>query len=173
MKKQLLALQEYLAQNGLDDAYISNPSDIHYFTGFYSDPVARILALLVFPDKDPFMFAPQLEVEAAKDAGWDKDVFGYLDHENPFALMAGHIKDVAGSPAKWGIEKDDLPVQKFEVIKQQFPSAEFPTNLSRYMENAKLIKTAEEINRYPWFYLTLKKQLKEEKKKGRNLNESN
>ncbi|WP_334331603.1 MULTISPECIES: Xaa-Pro peptidase family protein [unclassified Companilactobacillus] len=145
MKKQLQDLQEYLAQNNLDIAYISNPSDIHYFTGFYSDPVERILALLVFPDKDPFLFAPQLEVEASKDAGWDKDVFGYLDHEDPFALMAGHIKDVAGTPSKWGIEKDDLPVQKLEAIKQQFPDAQFPTNLSRYMENAKLIKTPSEI----------------------------
>ena len=145
MKKQLQDLQEYLAQNNLDIAYISNPSDIHYFTGFYSDPVERILALLVFPDKDPFLFAPQLEVEASKDAGWDKDVFGYLDHEDPFALMAGHIKDVAGTPSKWGIEKDDLPVQKLEAIKQQFPDAQFPTNLSRYMENAKLIKTPNEI----------------------------
>ena len=58
MKKQLIALQEYLAQNGLDAAYVSNPTDINYFTGFYSEPVERILALLVFPDKDPFLFAP-------------------------------------------------------------------------------------------------------------------
>ncbi|WP_338217466.1 M24 family metallopeptidase [Companilactobacillus muriivasis] len=145
MKKQLIALQEYLAQNGLDAAYISSPEDINYFTGFYSDPVERILALLVFPDKDPFMFAPQLEVEAAKDAGWDKDVFGYLDHEDPFALMAGHIKDVAGSPVNWGIEKDNMSVQKLEALRQQFPDAKFPVNLSRYMENAKLIKTPEEI----------------------------
>jgi len=145
MKKQLSALQEYLQQNGLDVAYVSNPTDINYFTGFYSEPVERILALLVFPDQDPFIFAPQLEVEAAKEAGWDKDDFGYLDHENPFALMAGHIKDVAGTPTKWAIEKDDLPVQKLEAIKQQFPNAEFPNNLSRYMENAKLIKNADEI----------------------------
>ena len=33
MKKQLIALQEYLAQNGLDAAYIST-QDINYFTGF-------------------------------------------------------------------------------------------------------------------------------------------
>ncbi|WP_195701256.1 M24 family metallopeptidase [Companilactobacillus futsaii] len=145
MKKQLLALQEYLAQNGLDAAYVSNPNDIHYFTGFYSDPVERILALLVFPDKAPFVFAPQLEVEAVKEVGWDKDVFGYLDHEDPFALMASHIKDVAGNPVKWAIEKDDMSVQKLEALTNQFPDATFPVNLSRYMENAKLIKTPEEI----------------------------
>ncbi|PMD68299.1 M24 family metallopeptidase [Companilactobacillus nuruki] len=145
MKKQLIALQEYLAQNGLDAAYVSNPTDINYFTDFYSDPVERILALLVFPDKDPFIFAPQLEVEAVKEVGFDKNVFGYLDHENPFALMAGHIKDIAGTPTNWAIEKDDLSVQKLEALTQQFPNALFPNNLSRYMENAKLIKTEEEI----------------------------
>ncbi|WP_125590623.1 M24 family metallopeptidase [Companilactobacillus jidongensis] len=147
MKKQLTELQNYLSQNGYDAAYVSNPTDINYFTGFYSEPEERILALLVFPDKDPFIFAPQLEVEAAKKAGWDKDVFGYLDHENPFELMAGHIKDAAGTPAKWSIEKDHLSVDKLESIKSQFPDAEFPGNLSRYMENAKLIKTNEEIEK--------------------------
>ncbi|APX71042.1 Xaa-Pro peptidase family protein [Companilactobacillus allii] len=145
MKKQLLELQNYLAQNNLDVAYVSSPTDINYFTGFYSEPEERILALLVFPDKDPFIFAPQLEVEAAKKAGWDKDVFGYLDHEDPFSLMAGHIKDSVGSPIKWSLEKDHLSVEKLESIKQQFPDATFPDNLSRYMENAKLIKTDEEI----------------------------
>lgn len=145
MKKQLLDLQEYLAKKDIDIAYISNPTDIQYFTGFYSEPVERILALLVFPNKDPFLFAPQLEVESAKKAGWDKDVFGYLDHEKPFDLIAGHIKDVTADPLHWAIEKDDLSVDKFEAIREQFPNADFPENLSRYMESAKLIKTDDEI----------------------------
>ncbi|MFD1472449.1 M24 family metallopeptidase [Companilactobacillus mishanensis] len=146
MKSQLLDLQKYLGENNYDIAYISDPTDIDYFTGFYSDPIERILALLVFPDKDPFIFAPQLEVESVKKAGWDKDVFGYLDNEDAFKLIAGHILDVTKSaPKVWASEKDNLSVQKLEAIKQNFPDAEFPGNLSRYMEKARLIKTPEEI----------------------------
>lgn len=145
MKTQLLDLQKYLGENNYDIAYISDPTDINYFTGFYSDPVERILALIVFPDKDPFIFAPALEVGSVKKAGWDKDVFGYLDNEDGWGMLADHIKDVENDPINWATEKDNLTVQKFEIVKKHFPKAEFPGNLSRYMENARLIKTPEEI----------------------------
>lgn len=145
MKTQLLELQKYLSNNNYDIAYISDPTDINYFSGFYSDPVERILALMVFPDKDPFIFAPTLEVGSVKKAGWDKNVFGYLDNEDGWSMLADEIMKVAGQPKNWATEKDNLTVQKFEIIKQHFPDAEFPGNLSRYMENARLIKTPEEI----------------------------
>lgn len=145
MKTQLLDLQKYLSDNNYDIAYISDPTDINYFTGFYSDPVERILALIVFPDKDPFIFAPALEVNSVKKAGWDLDVFGYLDNEDGWGMLADHIKQVENNPIKWATEKDNLTVQKFEIVKKHFPNAEFPGNLSRYMENARLIKTPEEI----------------------------
>ncbi|WP_099975095.1 M24 family metallopeptidase [Lactobacillus terrae] len=146
MKKQLLELQNYLAENNYDLAYISDPSDINYFTGFYSDPIERILALIVFKDKDPFIFAPALEVDSVKKVGWENDVYGYLDHENPFKLIRQHIIDRNTDIKIWGIEKDSLSVDRFEAIRSQFPDAEFPGNISRYMENAKLIKTDEEIS---------------------------
>lgn len=63
----------------LDIAYISDWKNIQYFTGFGSDPFERTLALFIFPDKDPFIFAPALEVEAIKKAGWKYPVYGYLD----------------------------------------------------------------------------------------------
>ena len=51
----------------------------------------KILALFIFPDKDPFIFAPALEVGSVKESGWEYPVFGYLDHEDAFALIKSHI----------------------------------------------------------------------------------
>ena len=145
MNNQLAQLQNWLGENNMDVAYISNPTNILYFTGFESDPAERVLALFVFADQDPFLFTPQLEVESAKKAGWKLDVYGYLDHEDPYAIIADQIKKRNANPTRWALEKDDLPVQRYEAILKQFPDATFPGDASRFMENLKLIKTPEEI----------------------------
>lgn len=87
---KIKSIQDWTYNNGLDFTYLSDPKTIQYLTGFYSDPVERVLALIIFPDKDPFMFAPALEVEAIKDTGFPYDVYGYLDHEDPWQKIAAH-----------------------------------------------------------------------------------
>lgn len=139
------SVQKWLADNNYDIAYVSDFMDIQYFTGFSSDPIERVLALFIFPDKDPFIFAPALEVEAVKETGWKYPVFGYLDHEDPFALIHDHIVELAGTPQKWAIEKTNLTVEKYASLQKQFPAAEFTGNLTPFVEQLKLIKTPEEI----------------------------
>ncbi|EPC63075.1 Xaa-Pro dipeptidase [Lacticaseibacillus paracasei subsp. paracasei Lpp14] len=145
MNEHLAALQAWVAKEGLDLAYISDPININYYTGFFQDPEERITALIVTPDNDPFLFTPQLTIEEVKKAGWPYQVFGYLDHEDPFAIMANHIKAVTANPTKWAIEKDNLAVFKFEALMKQFPDATFPVDASRFIENQRLIKTPSEI----------------------------
>ena len=134
MNEHLAALQTWIGEEGLDLAYISDPININYYTGFFQDPEERITALIVAPDHDPFLFTPQLTIEEVKKAGWAYPVFGYLDHEDPFAKLASHIKAVNPNPTKWAIEKDNLAVFKFEAIMKQFPDATFPIDASRFIE---------------------------------------
>lgn len=141
----LTKVQQWLAENNYDIAYVSDYKNIQYFTGFGSDPIERVLALFIFPDKDPFIFAPALEVEAVKEVGWKYPVYGYLDHENPFALIKDHILQTAGNPVKWAIEKGNLTVERYEAFKQQFPSADFTGNISPLIEQEKLYKTPADI----------------------------
>lgn len=145
MNQHLQALQTWVEQHHLDLAYISNPVNINYFTGFDSDPEERITGLFVFPGHEPFLFVPALSIEGVKKANWSFDVFGYLDHENPFALIADHIKAINPNPTKWGLEKDDLAVFKYEAVMHEFPQATFPEDASRFIETLKLIKTPDEI----------------------------
>lgn len=66
MNEHLAALQAWVAKEGLDLAYISDPININYYTGFFQDPEERITALIVTPDNDPFLFTPQLTIEEVK-----------------------------------------------------------------------------------------------------------
>lgn len=142
---KLSQLQTAVNDAKLDAAYLSDPMTIKYLTGFDSDPVERVLALLVFPDHDPFLFAPALEVEAIKDTGWPYDVYGYLDHEHPYAMIAEHIKERVASPSKFGIEQGFLTVERLRALQEQFPKASFDYDLTPTIQHMRLIKTPDEI----------------------------
>lgn len=138
-------VREWVGQQNADIAYFSNFESVHYLTGFGSDPLERVLALVVFPDKDPFIFAPALEVEVVKATGWPYDVYGYQDHEDAFKIIADNIKKRNTNPASWIIEKQSLTVDRFEAIHQYFPAAQFDADATEYMAKMRMVKTPAEI----------------------------
>ncbi|GEL16040.1 M24 family metallopeptidase [Pediococcus cellicola] len=144
---QLDKVRQWVSTQEIQVAYISDPKSIEYLTGFASDPVERILGLFVFADQDPFLFAPALEVEAIHDTGWNYPVYGYLDHEKPFAMIAAQIKKRVSNPTKWAIEKSHLTIDHYNAMKSQFPSAQFDQDLTPTIQKLRLIKTPDEIEK--------------------------
>lgn len=142
---QLNKIRTWLEEKQADVAYFSNFESIQYLTGFGSDPIERVLALFVFKDAQPFIFAPALEVEVVKQTGWPYDVYGYQDHENPFAMIADYIKKRTHNTNIWAIEKQTLTVNHLETLGQYFPQAQYNIDMTAYIQNMRLIKTPAEI----------------------------
>ncbi|KRN89972.1 aminopeptidase P family protein [Ligilactobacillus ceti] len=142
---QITSIQNWLGNHEYDMAYISDWKTIAYLTGFSSNPMERVLALFIFPNQDPFIFAPALEVEAIKKSAWDFPVYGYLDHENPFALIKSHIEERVHNPQRWAVEKGNLTVERYEAVKAQYPDAQFVGDLTPFIQQQQLIKTPDEI----------------------------
>ncbi len=139
------AIQQWLTKNQLDVAYVSAFPDIKYLTGFGSDPIERVLALFIFPEHEPFIFAPALEVEAVKETGWRFPVYGYLDHEDAFALITEYLNQCTTHPVKWAVQKDNLTLTRFATLKEHFPTMEVAADLTPVIEHERLYKTPEEI----------------------------
>ena len=142
---KLSQLRQAVNEAQLDVAYLSDPMTIKYLTGFGSDPIERVLALLVFADHDPFLFAPALEVKAIKDTGWPYDVYGYLDHEQPYAMIAEQIKKRVAAPSRFGIEQGFLTVARLRALQEQFPKASFDYDMTPTIQHMRLIKSPDEI----------------------------
>ncbi|MCD2257225.1 aminopeptidase P family protein [Lactobacillus sp. CC-MHH1034] len=138
-------LRQWAQDQQLDVVYISDPVNINYYTGFYSEPHERTLGLFVFADQEPFIFAPALEVEVVKATGWPYDVYGYLDHEDAYAMIADQIKRRVANPIKWGIEKAQLQFKRYEALIAHFPNAEFDIDVTDFVAHQKLFKTDAEI----------------------------
>lgn len=138
-------LQQWLIDTNNDVAYISDPLTINYFTGYSMEPEERIFALLAFKDQPPFMFVPALNVEEAKHSAWDGDVYGYLDHENPWERIADLTYKRTSNPVNIAIEKSHLSVDRLEKLKTAFPNSIFTNDVSPFITQVRLIKTPEEI----------------------------
>ncbi|MEJ6399984.1 M24 family metallopeptidase [Nicoliella lavandulae] len=142
---KLTSIQKWTAEQGADFTYISDPKTIEYLTGFYSDPVERVLALVVFADQEPFMFAPALEVEVIKGTGFSHPVYGYLDHENPWQMIGDQVKKRVADPKRIALDKSYLPVAREEALQKVFTDAAFDKDVTSLVEHMRLFKTPDEI----------------------------
>lgn len=136
-------LQQWMKDNAIDVTYIHHPSSIAYFTSYESDPHERILALFIPAEGEPFLFTPALEVEDAENSNWPYAVHGYLDSENPWQKIADYIRKF---PAyrQFAIEKNSLPVERFEALQTQFPDAHFDFDVTPFIQQSQLYKSEEE-----------------------------
>ncbi|KRK47195.1 proline dipeptidase [Secundilactobacillus kimchicus JCM 15530] len=144
---KLEQVQKWTQDNKVDFTYISDPKTIQYLTGFYSDPIERVLALIVFNNQDPFMFAPALEVQAIKETGFPYPVYGYLDHEDPWQLIAQNVFTRIANPREIALEKDQLQVARLEQLQRVFPAAAFNADITSFINELRVIKSADEIEK--------------------------
>ncbi|GBG97134.1 M24 family metallopeptidase [Lactococcus termiticola] len=141
---KLERIADFLKENQADMTFITNPTAINYLTGLAIDPHERIAGLMIFPDAQPKIFTPELEVEKAKAATTGFDVFGYADSQNPWAVIKENV-------AKFNVKKiavgfADITLAKIEGLKSQFDGVEF-IDVSPLVQHMRLIKSADEIEK--------------------------
>lgn len=142
---KLNELKLWMAAERVDLTYISDPGHIAYFTGYKSNPHERVLALFVPLTHEPFLFTPALETEDAENSTWAYDVIGYLDSENPWEIIGQEITQRYGKPKRMACEKSFLAVDRFEKLAEIFPTANFSSDVSMFIQKLQLIKTDAEI----------------------------
>lgn len=145
MTTQINQIANWLNDNQLDVAYFSDFHSIAYLTGFESDPIERTLALFVFPNAEPFIFAPALEVEAVKQTGWAFPVYGYQDSQDAYQLIAEHLRNTKQALNRWAVEAGQLTLLRANEVKRVIAEADFAADLTPVMTEMRLIKTPDEI----------------------------
>lgn len=139
---KITSVQTYLDQEKMDLAIFSNPTTIHYLTGFASDPHERHMLLFVFPDKESLLFLPALDMDRAR-LRVDFPVVGYLDAENPWQVIKKSLP--SKTYRKIGAEFDNLNLTRFYGLKTIF-ERDF-IDLTPLINRMKLIKSRDEIDK--------------------------
>lgn len=143
---KLQQLETYLKENHYDAAFITTPDNVFYFSNFKSDPHERLLGIMVFKDAKPFLICPKMETLDAQSAGWNEEIIGHLDTDNPWQLIAQAIEARGLSIASLAIEKSHLTVERLEALQELYPEMAF-ARLDDQLNRMRVIKDESEIEK--------------------------
>ncbi len=144
LNTRLKKLSTWLREKDFDAAFITMPDNIFYLTGFRSEPHERLLGLVNFQDEEPLLICPAMEKDDAKQAGWEYEVIGYNDTENPWEMLEERVKARIGNVKNWVIEREHLNVSRFEELMWRFSGAAFQ-GAETILNELRLVKDSEEI----------------------------
>jgi Xaa-Pro dipeptidase len=149
MNIRLSKLQAWMKENDVQISFITSSENVFYLSGFYSNPHERLLALAVFQEEEPFLVCPGMEKHGAKRSGWESEIIGYSDIDNPWEMIQNAINKRVKSISKVAIEKEHMNVERYEAISQLFSntvfvSAEEKLRKLRMIKDASELKTIEE-----------------------------
>ncbi|GAA0600775.1 di/tri-peptidase [Virgibacillus siamensis] len=143
MSDRLDTLLNEMKKNNLESMIITSPANFYYVSNYYTDPHERVIATYISKYHDPVIVVPSMEKEDAKNAGWNYEIIGYQDHEDPWQLLLDYLKRNDSIPASVGLEYNSLSIERFTKIKQTFPEAVF-SDAQEILANMRVLKSKEE-----------------------------
>src|SRR5690606_35859865 len=117
-------LHNHLKENDIDAAFITNPDNDFYFTGFRSNPHERLLGVMIFKEAEPFLICPQMEIPDAKNAGWNGHIVGHTDTEDAMEILHGSAKERVQDISTLAIEKSHMIVERYDALNAFFDTPE-------------------------------------------------
>jgi Xaa-Pro dipeptidase len=102
-----------LADRGFDALFVGGGTNLLYFTKVGWWLSERVFGVLLSPKKDPVWVCPAFEVERAKElvpAG--QEIRTWEEHESPYALVGGVLKDLGAATGKLATAPD---LRAFEI----------------------------------------------------------
>ncbi|MAX67255.1 MAG: M24 family metallopeptidase [Bacteriovoracaceae bacterium] len=146
-KRRLAILREEMAKANISLALITDQENLTYLTGHQTSGYDSFQLVGVPLEGKCFSISRVLEESNFKTRTWVEETFSYLDTEDPVKTAIEIIKNLGYSQtAHIGFELDSffLRQKTIESFRQEFKSTQW-SNISRFLDRARLIKSSEEI----------------------------
>ncbi|UOQ50382.1 Xaa-Pro peptidase family protein [Gracilibacillus caseinilyticus] len=125
MNKRLEALVNWLNEEDIDVLFINSTENVYYVSNFHTDPHERLMGVFVFKEAEPLFILPGMEVNQLKDAGWQYEIVGYADHENPWdKIEAAFASRNQTDAKKVSFEEEVLTYSRASAFLNLFAEAE-------------------------------------------------
>lgn len=144
MNQRLEKLQTWMRENDIEISFMTSSENVFYLSGFYSDPHERLLALIVFQEKEPFLVCPAMEMQSARKSGWKSEIIGYSDIDNPWELIHKAISKRINGIGRAAIEKEHMNVERYEELVRLFPNCLF-ISAEEKLRKLRMIKDSSEL----------------------------
>ena len=133
-----------LAAREEDAAVLTNPADIYYASGFYSDPHERLLLLVLFQEGEPVLVCPEMERALVEKSGWHGSIVTYTDSEDPWVIVKKALHRQMPNPFRMALQKNHLSVARFEKLQQIYPGVHY-TDFEHVVVKSRQVKSPEEL----------------------------
>lgn len=140
-EQRLQLLQSYLKDQQVEASMITSPINIYYFTGFFSDPHERFMALWVTKEGQTVLYVPSLDEESAAKASAVRTIIPIKDTDDPYERLK---QECGASLKRVGIEKKIMSVFQGEKLKECFEGAAF-LDVEDFIMTLRSKKSKEEI----------------------------
>lgn len=144
MNQRIEKLQNWMKENNIEVSFVTSSENVFYLSGYYTDPHERLLALAVFQEEEPFLVCPEMELYNARNAGWQQDIIGFNDIQNPWEMIVAAIRKRGINVGKAAIEKEHMNVERYEQLSELFPKAVF-VSAEEKLRTLRMIKDANEL----------------------------
>ncbi|WP_421384971.1 M24 family metallopeptidase [Bacillus salacetis] len=145
MNSRIEKLQTWMKDQNIEAAFINSKENVFYLSTFLTDPHERLMGLFLFKEAEPLFVLPAMEKGQLKSAGWEHEIIGYADHENPWDLINKAIrKRDTGKAEKVALEKEVLSYSRSEAFLSLFPGAEV-INAEDRLNELRVVKDEREI----------------------------
>jgi Xaa-Pro dipeptidase len=141
VESRIAGLRAWLARHNLDAAYVTRPVSIAYLTGFHAEPMERLMALAIRPDRVT-LIVPALEEQRTAHLGDGTEVVAWHDGQDPYRL----VREALAGAANLGVEKQHLSVAAAETLTTPAGVVEM-IDIGPELGRLRLIKTDEEIEK--------------------------
>ncbi|MCX8001584.1 M24 family metallopeptidase [Anoxybacillus mongoliensis] len=123
MMERISKLQQKLKETNASWAFITSTANVFYFSNFYTNPHERLLAIVVFPNDEPFLICPEMDVNQAKQSGWSYSIVSYDDVHDPWHMLRDELNRRNVQTERIGIEKSHMTVSRFDQLRSCFSHA--------------------------------------------------
>ncbi|WP_449537241.1 M24 family metallopeptidase [Ferdinandcohnia sp. Marseille-Q9671] len=145
MNQRLKQLSNWLVEKDITCSFITSTPNVFYLTNFYTEPHERLLGLFVFQNEEPILICPNMEVGQARTAGWQYEIIGFSDTDNPWELIQQSFSKRNIAVTTVALEKEHLTVERFEKVQELFPSSSF-VSAEEKLHTLRMIKEDKEVS---------------------------
>lgn len=128
-----------MAGRHIQAAYLTRPVSIGYLTGFFAEPMERLMALVVRDDRAT-LIVPALEQQNALEHAKNVETMSWRDGEDAYGVVAVALSGCS----EIAVEKEHLSLHAAEVITTRAGVSEL-VDIGSELRRLRLIKRPEEV----------------------------
>jgi Xaa-Pro dipeptidase len=138
-------LTNWMKTEDISASLITSKGNVFYLSKFYTDPHERLVAILVFANEAPIIVVPNMEKEQVKAVGWDHEIIGYSDTDNPWALVKEAVVHRSINIDKLALEKEHVIYERIEKINEVFETPQL-VSVEEKLQELRILKDEQEIS---------------------------